>query len=306
MLEFPIAISEANFYITNFCNLSCDNCITFSNLNFKGHYKWDDYEQKNKRWPEYISPRKVTLIGGEPFSNPDILNWVHGIKSLWPTHDNMSVTTNGTFFNKKKYREIAKEIIKQKIRLEVSVHSPNDYQSIRDNLISILEELEIPYRHTWKETDLSDRVNDLPNGITLENLKGQDDETKFVHAIDGHALFTLARKYWFQSNAIKFVDNQNISMYQSDSDVSHEKCCYKDFHYIYKGDLYKCHVPAVSQDFINQFNVDQRSVDLIKKYQPCDPTGNTQEIKSFLNRIEKSIEHCSLCPSKLNLQLALP
>lgn len=305
MQDFPISISEANFYITNVCNLTCNNCITFSNLDFKGHYYWETYKDKISLWPKFIKPRKITIIGGEPFSNPDILNWVCGVRSLWPTHDNFTVATNGTFFRKKKYLEIAKEIVKLKIRLEVSVHSPKDYQNIKDNLLSLLKEMEIPYRVTWQETDLSDRKDDLPKGMTLEDLKGKDDETKFIHLNQGYTLFTLSRKYLFQSNAIKFIDKKNISMYQSNSEESHKKCCYKDFHYIYKGDLYKCHVPAVGQDFTSQFNVDDRSLSLIKNYRPCNPTDSADEIRNFLLKIENSIESCSVCPSKLNIQPAL-
>jgi organic radical activating enzyme len=306
MLEFPIEIAEANFYITNICNLTCNNCITFNNLNFKGHYNWKDYESKNLLWPSYIHPKKVTLIGGEPFSNPDILNWVTGIRQLWPAHDNMSVTTNGTFFNKKKYQEIAKTIISLKIRLEVSVHSPQQYQDTYNYLTAMLAEMNIPYRYTWKETDLNDRIYDLPAGVTIDDLKGQDDETKFIHATKGYTLFTLAKKYIFQSNAIKFIDKKQIVMYQSDPNIAHEMCCYKDFHYVYKGDLYKCHVPAVSRDFSNQYILEENSLDLINRYKPCDPTDDPDQINNFLSNIENSIDQCSLCPTKLNIKPALP
>lgn len=306
MLNPPIAISEANFYITNFCNLSCDNCITFSNLNFIGHYEWSDYESKNKLWPIYITPRKVTLIGGEPFTNPDILNWVYGIRSLWPDHDNMSVTTNGTFFNKKRYREIAKHIIKSKIRLEVSVHSAKDYDRILNDLLSILKEVGIEYRCIDITVDMNDREYDLAEGMTQEDLEKSNDEKKFVHKYEGHTLFTISKKYIFQSNTITFIDKKNIKMNQNDPITSHSKCCLIDFHFIYKGDLYKCHVPSVGQDFMNQFVLEERSAELIKKYKPCDPTDDPGNIMNFLKNILNPIEQCSLCPSRLNLHIALP
>ena len=73
MIHKPGAIS---IYITNVCNLNCDNCSHLNNFPFSGHQKWDDYKDMYAGWSKIFDPARVFMVGGEPLSNPDFLKWV--------------------------------------------------------------------------------------------------------------------------------------------------------------------------------------------------------------------------------------
>jgi len=302
---FPYPVKEANFYITNICNLSCRNCITFSNLDVKKDYKWCDYKDKNTKWASLIIPEKVCIIGGEPFLNSDILNWVSGIHSLWPEHKNMSIATNGTLFKKNHYKDLAKKVLEKRIRLEVSVHHPDEYENILNSLLDILSDLSIPYIKEYTSVDVNDREYILASGITSIDMEESEDETKYIHAIDGYTLFTLSRKYIFQNNAVATIKTNNIQLHNTDPIKTHKDCCYKDFHYIFRGDLYKCHIPSVGRDLANDYIIDKRSLDLINNYIPCNPFNQKELILDFLSKIENPIPQCSVCSTGRKLDWAL-
>ena len=65
-------LPRVEFYITNVCNLNCDNCNRFNNFAFSGHYRWADYESSFKEWSKIIDFPEIAIIGGEPFANPDL------------------------------------------------------------------------------------------------------------------------------------------------------------------------------------------------------------------------------------------
>jgi organic radical activating enzyme len=82
-------------YITNECNLTCSNCNRYNNYNFSGHFDWREQQHALQTWGDRLSARLVTIIGGEPFLQPELLSWVNLIKSAWPDTP-INIQTNGT------------------------------------------------------------------------------------------------------------------------------------------------------------------------------------------------------------------
>ena len=120
-------ITNAEFYITNVCNLSCNNCNRFNNYNFKGAQQWKDLSTIYSQWAKILTFDRMSIIGGEPFTNPDLSNWLIGLSELWP-NTNLAVTTNGT---KLKLSNHIIEIMREKkIKLRISLHSKDLYYSI--------------------------------------------------------------------------------------------------------------------------------------------------------------------------------
>jgi organic radical activating enzyme len=283
-MNFPIKIKEVQYYINNDCNLACNNCCSFNNLNFKGYTCWNEHKEKNSLWPKFIDPGRVSILGGEPFLNPDLLNWVQGIRSTWTEHKNITVATNGTLLEKSKARKIAKEIIQLGMQLEISVHHEKDYEKIYQAAENILQELGFSYKIKTSPIDLS----------------GYDDRTTFFQEDTNQIFYTIHRKYQFECSSVKSIENNIINFYKSDVIAAHDVCIFKECHYIVNGNLYKCVVTAVGSELTKQFKTSEQ--ELIEKYNACSPLDDSEVILEFLQNIKNPIEQCSLCPTNIKIE----
>lgn len=284
-----VDIQEVQFYINNDCNLACKHCVSYNNFDFKGYYKWKDSEHKNQRWPRFINPGRISILGGEPYLNPDLLNWTKGVRSLWPDHDQITVATNGTLFDRSKIKQYTKEIIKMKVQIEISVHDPGQHKKIEQDFFRILDEESIRYE-----------VFDVWDDYTSSK-----DKKRVIDLNTEQVLGTISTAYYFENISIESQDRAVIRFYSSDEKKAHDNCLSRECHYIINGDLYKCVLVSTGKEFAKQFPLDSRSQQLINQYQPCDPLSSDTEILDFLDKIKNHIPQCSLCPSKRSRERAL-
>lgn len=87
--------SVIEIYITNQCNLTCNNCNRFNNYNFSGHYSWQKNQQAILDWGKRITAPTITIIGGEPMLHPDLYEWCHLVTTAWPDRP-VTIQSNGT------------------------------------------------------------------------------------------------------------------------------------------------------------------------------------------------------------------
>lgn len=86
------------FYITNVCNLECRGCNRFNNYKFKGHQYWNEWADSYSQWAKRLDAPRISILGGEPFLNPDIELWASNLRRLWP-NSLIQIQTNGTRFS---------------------------------------------------------------------------------------------------------------------------------------------------------------------------------------------------------------
>lgn len=259
------------FNITNLCNLSCKGCETYNDLKFKGHSYWKDHVSEYLEWSNKLDIDEIVVIGGEPFTNPDLSNWITGLSTLWPSCKNMQICTNGTYLNN--HIDDTKKYLEQGFWLDISCHNPEFLEKIKSNLEHILEE----YRYE----------------VSIEN-------TTLSYFSNGRLLARLYTAYNFRKTSRRTIKNGVIYMHDSNIEKAHDLCiggqgqCYTFF----KGNLYKCYLTAISNDLMSQFKLEDRAVDLLSKYQPCSPWNNNDQIDIFLKNLDKAIPQCTLCPEK--------
>jgi organic radical activating enzyme len=82
------------------CNLSCQGCTNYSDLNLKGFVKWKECESWLKQWLELVNIEDFSIIGGEPLINPEIKDWLIGCRTLMP-NSKILLVTNGLLLQKK-------------------------------------------------------------------------------------------------------------------------------------------------------------------------------------------------------------
>ena len=79
------------FYITNVCNLTCNGCNRYNNYKFSGFWPWAEAEPVIRAWAEKIDVRHPVILGGEPLLHPDIVNWITGLREIFPNYSGVQV-----------------------------------------------------------------------------------------------------------------------------------------------------------------------------------------------------------------------
>lgn len=280
-------ILEGDHYITNVCNLTCDNCITYNDFKFKGHYKFEDYRVHYEEWSKILDIEMMNILGGEPYANPDLWNWAYNLKKLWPEVRDTSLVTNGTYFNT--HKELTRDIIDLGWWLDISVHDPSHYEEVKYHV----EEMLSKYQYTTTE-------------ITKTTLGRKFEDPGKQYYIDGKLVADIRERWKLHTSSRKEIRDGVMYLHDSDTVIAHENCSANKCHYFVKGHLYKCHLVAFKDDFINQFNIEQRAVDLLQQYQACGPWDSEESIKNFTDKLLDVIPQCNLCPESRIEQIVWP
>jgi organic radical activating enzyme len=269
-------IEEGILYITNVCNLTCTNCITYNDRIFKGHYRWEDYKHDYEKWSSIVTMERITILGGEPFSNPDLINWVKNARTLWPECTDFSVCTNGTYLTSN--QNLIHEIIKNNVWIDVCVHDPDQYDQTVENVEKIFNT--VNYK---KINSTNNSINSVEYDVLEYTSEGQ--------------LVCKISKYWnFGNTATKEIKDGVTFMHNSDPEIAHQNCGAKHCHYFVEGKLYKCYLTGISNGLLSQFKVDKNSALLLKNSDFCSAVDPIEKIEKFINNIRKCIPQCSLCP----------
>lgn len=263
MKKFTIA--DGTFYITNVCNLTCDQCYSFNNRNFKGHYHWNDSQEFYKEWSKILSIKNACILGGEPFAHPKLYEWSENLKKLWPEIENFNIATNGTYL--KNNIELCRNLIDMGFWIDVSVHNSESYDGIKDIFLEIIKNY---------------------------NYKIYNDNE---YVVDGKRIARLQKYYLFTNNSQRMIRKGITYLYNSDPEIAHDNCMANDCHFFIDGRLYKCFLVGIGNEFTRQFQVDTRSNELLKSYRGISPFDNDLEIR--LRDLKKCIPQCSLCPESL-------
>lgn len=266
-------IVEGVFYITNVCNLTCNQCMTYNDKIFKGHFNWADYEQDYFEWSSVVSMSRITILGGEPFANPDLINWVTGIRKFWKECSDINVCTNGTYL--KNNSELVKRIISENVWLDVCVHDPALYDGIQDDLESIFAD------SNFKKVLTNNHDIGFHNFQVVEYFLGEQ------------LICKLSQQWNFSSNSTKEIKDGVIYMHTNSPEAAHKNCAAKFCHYFVKGKLHKCYLTGVSNELLQQFKIDEASAKLLKEYRAYSPSDDISEIENY-------IPQCSLCSDKTN------
>jgi organic radical activating enzyme len=314
-------LDRAEFYITNVCNLNCPDCNRFNNFAFKGHEKWEEYQEEYKKWADIVDIKETDIIGGEPMSNPDFLTWIHKLHELWPKAK-MTVWTNGHYL--KRWPELLNimNVIDKDFKIIIAGHNVDTFLNELSELetwLGSLKKKSVAYnldiwkqrysksrQPTWPDCDHPDDFWNLPVDI--------QEECTRVHIIHPMQLFTTIYQtdknltvewfpnlYYYQSS-LQYTQDK-FYWFDSDPSKAYEVCYFKTCPHFSRGKFYKCGMTGILPDFINQFEIDvpDYAKKLIDSYQPADPSWNQPRLIEFLDNIKyrKPITQCRLCPENL-------
>lgn len=273
--------NKVDFYITNVCNLTCQNCNRFNNHNFKGWQRWSDYQDDYEQWGKLVELKAITIMGGEPFLNPTLKEWVSGLNRIFGI--DVQILTNGTRFknNLDLYDTLLYRSPKTQAKnhIGVSLHNMDFWPEMERDIFSFLKSPVTVYRGN-------------------ETLWNSD-----WHFIDKNGVIVnVYRVDSFGDASIKTNAMNNLTLHNSDPKQAHDNCAFvqwKSYHFI-KGKLYKCGPVALMPEFDQQNTLDISDSDrqLLNSYQPLGVDNFDTYHEEFFSNLDNPIPQCKFCPTK--------
>ena len=270
-------IDKLEFYITNVCNLTCSGCNRYNNYKFSGHWTWAEAEPVLTRWAERIEIRHPVILGGEPLLNPDIADWITGIRRLWPRLSGVQVQSNGTRLDLVKglYTALGQ---RHGNWIGISLHAEEHREPLFARIRNFLR---YPIQETEDPTD--------PIGSRYQFL---DANKVKVHV--------WVNDTFVNSNIVQQA-NGRFGLYNSNPDLAHENCTYRRFrnYHMIRGQIYKCGPIALMSEFDDQHQFDLSAEDRAIIHAPgrglsideFDTRG-----PEFLANLDQVVAQCKFCP----------
>jgi organic radical activating enzyme len=315
---------KIEFYITNVCNLNCDNCNRLNNYYFSGHEYWSDYCDVYQQWSDLVDFEEITILGGEPTLNPSLLEWINGLRRLWPKAK-INLLTNGSRLKYWFDRGLFNALSESNINLEVCLHNRDRHfdflKEIQEYLINPVNTLDPDCLKYWPAAYNQVKDPTWPDCKSVEDFQNLPDQIKQectdVHKIDPdnfanntgimrlvdekniHVSINYAVN--FVTAPLTYAGNNQFTVYNSDPIKAHDVCISKHCTEMIRGKMYKCHHVALLPEFAKQYDVvmteDQKR--LLEQYQPLTANTSADKLEKSFKDLRNVIPQCSLCPSKL-------
>ena len=136
-------INRLDVMIAYSCNLSCQGCISISDIARDGVAPLTDIQSWIEYWKILIKPNIVTVFGGEPCLHPGLVEICRTIRQAWPD-STIRLITNGYLldnFPADAWFEF------EPFEIQVSVHRADHDSHINQRIRQILST-----RTDWKVT----------------------------------------------------------------------------------------------------------------------------------------------------------
>lgn len=312
-------LDYVEFHITNVCNFNCSGCSRYTNYYFSGQQKWDDYSDIYTKWKELIDIDDITILGGEPLLNPDIIKWIDGIASIW-NDTKIRIVTNGTHINKvnKLYDTIKK--YNGRVYLEVGVHNIARHKEVLNECTDFLDlltyndysdrysEWKDSYNSvrdsTWPDCDTPAEFSKLPEAIQTECINIHNFGPLLHTGIStlmvdiNNVEIDIRGEYTFDNIGLKYQEDNTFTLCDSDREKAHSVCVQSQCHQFFNGKLHKCPTVALLPEFIKQFHVVVGDNDtmLINNYNSLSVHNTKDEIATYISSIKDSVPQCKFCP----------
>jgi organic radical activating enzyme len=252
--------------ITQVCNISCEGCTNYSDLPHKGYISWEDGKNTLEQWLNVIDIPDFGIMGGEPLINPQVYDWIYGIRELMPNAQ-IRFTTNGLLLHKKKFKDIMSVMhdIGNAV-FKISVHINNDaIQGFIDNTLS---------EYNWTEV----------TEFEIKRFKSTNDVRLQLN---------------YPSTFVKPFKNDysNMQPYNSDPNDAFKQCIQQTCPLLYNGKIHKCSTSALLTDTLQRFGMP--NLDLWEEYisDGISCNDNIKIINDFIMNFGRSNKICGQCPS---------
>lgn len=266
-------LKYAEFYVTNHCNIACNNCNRFNNYKITGSAKWNLYRNRYQQWSQLLDIERIAFLGGEPLLHHQLHTMLNDVRSWWPDSE-IEITTNGLLIEKLK-PNIIKSIIDNNITVYVSIHNEIWHDKIKLSIENLLGTLTF---------------------VKGKKIQPHGGHNEYISASGNRVI--LEYTYYFRPAALKSC-NGKLELHNSNPDKAHSVCDMKMSHHFWKGNLYKCGVmltlPYMLEQHSNKINITKEQEKLLKSYRPLI-LGAAKENPNLVGELANVIPQCTFCP----------
>jgi organic radical activating enzyme len=317
----------AEFYMTNVCNLACDNCNRYNNFAFAGHDRWADWANLYRQWSQRLNLIDIGIIGGEPLLNPDFPNWMHGVAELWPT-SYIKIITNGTQFSRwpTLYQDLAQ--YQGQVVPYVTEHDTDRLEQTRQRLLEFMQEGTTQYDvyndFLWRIRYQELRQPNWPECRTVQAFLNLPQDLQQQIGLDPKEFYqgpNTDPNSWQDRNGVRIVltvtpdfagssvkhdpDTGTLRLRNSRPEDAIQVCPFKICHHFIRGRLYKCGPVGILPEFVQQFPVDMTDQEqqLLNSYQPAQADWSQQDLEQFVQGLKNAdpIDQCRFCPDAVTI-----
>lgn len=243
------------------CNIGCRGCISISDVPRKGTVTTDEVKSWCDHWSPYLTPTVLTIFGGEPLMNRQILSICQILRQAWPK-STLRLITNGYLlsnFDPDAWFQFGP------FEMQVSIHRADHEKIINQHIKKILENFK-----DWK------------------TIRYQDDrEHKQIEF--RRPDFSLWKSKFKDFVTPYKLSNGTMMPFKGDPVKSHQICGSPNTPILYKGKLYKC--PPVA----NLIDVTGQNW---SGYVPC---SDPKDLEEFVSHVGVPESVCAQCPDNINL-----
>jgi len=249
---------------TNVCNLSCEGCTTFSDLDHRGYLTWQQAQDQLEPWLARIELEAFGFMGGEPLINPDIRNWLEGVRALMPEAQ-IRFITNGILLEKHWWVVDLLDQLGNAV-LKISRHISDDRVDSAVKRVfdsrewALIQEFGI---NRWKS----------PTGLRFQISA----PTQFLKTFQG--------------------TYDDMRPHHNDPRAAFEICVQQRCPLLYQGRLFKCGTVALTPGVLDRHGWPNR--DLWQPYlvSGLDVDCDDRELESFIANFGRPHALCRQCPS---------
>lgn len=268
MVEIVIPKPKLDFLevmIVNVCNLSCRGCTTFSDLTHSGYVTWEQGRSWLEPWANRIDIQAVGLMGGEPLINPELRNWLIGIREMLP-HAQIRFVTNGLLLDRHWW------VVDQLDQLGNAVLKIS--QHVDDPAITTVVE-RIQQSRLWSP------INELGIDRWVSPTGFRFQLTRPTHFIQ-----TFRNTY------------QDMHPHNSKPADAFKICVQKRCPLLINGKIWKCGTAALTPDILKRFGYPNQA-----EWEPYITPGLTSdctnnELEQFVKNFGQPHAICRQCPSE--------
>lgn len=128
-----LEIPYIEMHLTHSCNLACAFCSHYCDIGYKGTTGHAEGVAWLEAWSKRVLPKQFRLLGGEPFLNPELDQYIVSLEKHFP-RSKRSVVTNGLLVAD--FENLMPQFIKTGTRLYFCIHPVTQKQGekLRESL----------------------------------------------------------------------------------------------------------------------------------------------------------------------------
>jgi hypothetical protein len=249
---------------TQVCNLSCHGCTNYSDMKHVGYVTWADAKQQLESWLAMLEIPDFGIMGGEPLINPEIHQWLMGVRQLMPKSQ-IRFTTNGVLLDRHfDTVDLCHDLGNTVFKITVHENDPT-VEAVIDRIFS---------SYAWKPI----REFGIDRWITNNDFRLQINRPeRFIKTYQGTYNTMMP---WSSAPAESFA-----------------YCVQKTCPLLYQGSIYKCSTQALLKPTLDRFGNPNHGSWAPYLIDGIRPTDGHDMIQQFVENFGKPHDICAMCPT---------